>query len=257
MHVVGVIDEGLEIPIQLPYGTSVSVAKEQLALAMNEAAGENWILKCEIDLYDAMRGNEKMTDSQTLNYETCRLGIGIHTAFMLVNCFSKRRLFAEENGESAGQSWEWGFGASPESAAVTEDQFWDIREYQNSGTATITNAASGRRLYAQHSSDLSWKTRLGAAPRDTQLEWDQYWYFNPNDDGSYEIINAESRRRLFAQVNHSTNYFKRGVGAAPPASQKEPDQAWTFECIRGPAEYYIQKMAANMEEIRAITDIAV
>jgi len=94
----------------------------------------------------------------------------------------------------------------------------------------ITNAHSGRRLYAQ--ANRNGQSGVGAADGDGTTYADQKWHFTSTDcEGNYagsgpcyEIINAYSGRRLFAQNGKN---WENGVGGSN--GYVYPDQKWVLE----------------------------
>ncbi len=89
-------------------------------------------------------------------------------------------------------------------------------------------ADSCRRLYAHFGDEV----KVGAAPWSAALFPCQTWRILERDDGSVEIINADSGNRLFAQaidIDVSGCSWDVGVDVAPPSGAVSPDQTWTLE----------------------------
>jgi len=135
--------------------------------------------------------------------------------YHIINAASGRRLYAILNGD-----YHTGFGASTGNP-IPADQTWRITG-KGDGTCcyAFINHASNRALYAQvNSTDWS---KLGASSA-FRGDWaDQRWRLNPQDFGTYTIVNVASGRRLFALNGFEENI---GVGATLGTPGGE-DQKW-------------------------------
>ena len=114
---------------------------------------------------------------------------------------------------------ELGVPESRESCWELPDQKWHITSAGH-GTYTITNAYSGRRLYA-------WSDRKDGvgAVCGGPVEEDQKWFIIPAGKGAYNLINAYSARRLYTTLDD----MEDGIGAVGEEETQDDDLKWEIK----------------------------
>merc|ERR1712048_402583 len=133
---------------------------------------------------------------------------------IIENLHSHRRLYAQ-----SGDNMQDGVGAVTEDTKEYDDQKWHIASAGH-GTYTITNAYSGRRLYAWNDE----KDGVGAVCGGP-VEADQKWSFIPAGTGAFNIVNAYSGRRLYATRDDMEN----GIGAVIEGETQDDDLRWEIQ----------------------------